>query len=474
MTRSGGTAGHHPLERLAEAVGRLALGPAGVFAAAVLMAGELRLPGLLTPAMVGCAAVGAGGWAVHRHAAFPARLERAMTDAGLTYRDADGRVQRPRRAGRAIHRGATITTRWALPPTVSLQAVLDRKAAVEEQTDSDLWCWFERGRLVVEAQSGRIPERVEFDAFHANVQLPGPFALGLGLGRGGPIVADLRGHAHLLIGGITGGGKSVLLRQALTATLLAHGPDQLRIVAIDLKGGVELGILDGLPHLLGPGGVITTVEEAASVLGAVREELDARLSALRAHGAADLDDAVALGMPARPRVLVVVDELAELTARDTGESRAARDAQRAAVGRLCEIARLGRAVGIHLLVCTQRPDADVVPGQLKANLGGTVAFRVRSRVNSEILLEDDRAARLPHRPGRALWVHERVEEFQAVHIGRQDARLRLCDRWLAATTAGRGPVPVTLAPQPPRSSSTCGRHPRGSQVQSPPSSEGAR
>jgi S-DNA-T family DNA segregation ATPase FtsK/SpoIIIE len=82
-----------------------------------------------------------------------------------------------------------------------------------------------------------------------------------------------------------------------------------------------------------------------------------------------------------------------------------------------EIARLGRAVGVHLILCTQRPDAEAVPGQLKANLAGTIAFRVRSEVNSHILLESDGAALLPHHPGRAIWAHERLEEFQVTALG---------------------------------------------------------
>src|SRR5581483_2391812 len=94
-----------------------------------------------------------------------------------------------------------------------------------------------------------------------------------------------------------------------------------------------------------------------------------------------------------------------------------------ASARLCEIARLGRAAGIHLLCCTQRPDAEAVPGQLKANLPGTVAFRVRAELNSDILLGDKRAAHLPPIPGRALWQFARTEECQVPFVSARD-----CDR----------------------------------------------
>ena len=158
----------------------------------------------------------------------------------------------------------------------------------------------------------------------------------------------------------------------------------------------------------------------------------------------DIDAWVETGRPPWPRILVVVDELAELTVRELGAAPAALAAQKAATGRLAEIARLGRAVGIHLILCTQRPDAEAVPGQLKANLAGTVAFRVRSEVNSHILLESDRAALLPHHPGRAIWARERLEEFQAIHLAADEAG-RLLRTRVQEPSQG-GPVVVTPGP----------------------------
>jgi len=226
---------------------------------------------------------------------------------------------------------------------------------------------------------------------------------------------------------MTGGGKSVFLRQALTALVLENRPSRLQLVCIDLKGGIELAHFGELPHSSGP--VADTVERAAAALGAVRVELDRRLEALRRSRMADIDAWMDAGMPAWPRLVVVVDELAELTTGDVGRDSVAREARRAGSARLTEIARLGRAVGIHLIVCTQRPDADAVPGQLKANLAGTVAFRVRAGVNSLILLDTDRAARLPQHPGRGLWAEERVEEFQSVYLSHDESRQLLAERW---------------------------------------------
>ncbi len=140
--------------------------------------------------------------------------------------------------------------------------------------------------------------------------------------------------------------------------------------------------------------------------------------------------------------MAAMDEVAELTVRDLGDDRAARAAQQAATGRLCEIARLGRSVDIHLVCCTQRPDAEAVPGQLKANLGATVAFRVRAAVNSFILLDSDRASRLPPHPGRAVFAHETVEEFQAVDCSLEESRRLLLARW-GSRSASPTTGPVT-------------------------------
>ncbi len=140
------------------------------------------------------------------------------------------------------------------------------------------------------------------------------------------------------------------------------------------------------------------------------------------------------------RMAATVDEVAELTVRDLGDDRAARAAQQAATGRLCEIAGLGGSVDVHLVCCTQRPDAGAVPGQMKANLDGTVAFRVRAAVNSFILLDSDKASLLPPHPGRAIFAHETVEELQAVDCSVEESRKLLLARW------GSGRVSPTTGP----------------------------
>jgi len=408
--------------------------------AAFLVVRGLRLPGGASVVAGAVAAAVAGSvmlWTTVLSA--PSRLRRAMRDAGLVERTGVDHVRGPLQRGRPRRSGDTILTTWLLPPGLALRAVQERQDVIEQRLSCELSCWMDDGLLQVELLRARIPERVDFADFYRSPRPDKALSVGLGIGRRGALWADLTTVPHLLVGGMTGGGKSVFLTQALTGVLLSSSPGDLRLVCIDLKGGVELTPFGWLPHVLTP--VADTVEAAAAALAEVRSELDRRLAALRASGHRDRDGRAAAGLPRWPRVLVVVDELAELTLRDHGQDKAAREHQQGASGRLCEIARLGRAAGIHLIACTQRPDAEAVPGQLKANLAGTVAFRVRSRVNSQILLDCDRAALLPPRPGRALWAHERIEEFQAVDISAAESERLLRDRW--------GTMEVTPCPQKP-------------------------
>jgi hypothetical protein len=196
---------------------------------------------------------------------------------------------------------------------------------------------------------------------------------------------------------------------------------------------VVLAPFDHLPHALGA--VIDNPTAALAALDEMRSELDRRLGELRRAGLADIAAWHDSGLPRWPRLVVVVDEVAELTIGNVGKDKAAQSERNAATGRLCELGRLGRAAGIHLVVCTQRPDAEAVPGQLKANLCGTVAFRVRNSANSHILLDSDRAALLPPRKGRAIWQHERMEEVQVVHLSQEECQRLLEERWLCEIDA---------------------------------------
>ena len=365
-----------------------------------------------------------GGWSP------AARLRRAMVECGLVGMDRRGRVVAPRARWSARWQGRNVTLRWRMPPGVTLRDILQRPESLEARCECSLRVWEEPGVLVTEMLRHRIPDRLSYQEMYSSPRPPGRLLVGLGRGRRGALWVDLDSCPHLLVGGMTGGGKSVFLRQALTFLCREHGPEDLQLALIDLKGGVELAHFSYLRHSIYP--VADSLLAAAETLERVRQELDRRLREVRE--AASLERSAA--QPSWPRLLVVVDEVAELTCCDLSDDRAARAAQQAASGRLGEIARLGRPVGVHLGCCTQRPDAEAVPGQLKSNLQGTVAFRVRAAVTSYILLDSDKAALLPPDPVRALWQGEIMEEFQAVDCSREESRQLLLARW-----SGRVSIP---------------------------------
>ena len=171
--------------------------------------------------------------------------------------------------------------------------------------------------------------------------------------------------------------------------------------------------------------VAASLTVAGQTLERVRPTQDRRLAEVLVGPKGKDSSVLAIGR----RMAATVDEVAELTVRDRGDDRAAPAAQLAATGRLCEIARLGRSEDIHLVCCTQRPHAEAVTGQLMANRDGTVAFRGRAAVNNFILPNPDKAALLPPHPGRAVFAHETVEEFQAVACSVDESRELLLARW---------------------------------------------
>ena len=422
------------------------LGQPGVVAGLVAgaMAGVVHLPAdlcLVTAVVLGG---GVAGLTVYRrHIGITARLRRAMVEVGLVYRKDYKTVIGPRLRGRVQREGRNLVLRWELPTGVTLRRVREHLEELEQRCGVGLGCRLEGNRLHMEVRRHPLPDRVGFDDFYSAARPGGELPVGLGRSRVGWLWVDLAMLPHLLIGGIAGGGKSVFLRQVLTWLTLQRQPSHLRLLLLDFKGGIELARFGELPHALRP--VVCDVLSAPDALLEVKEEMDRRLAEMRHARVNDIDAWHDAGLPRWPRLVVVVDELAQLTIGVLGgkENDQARAAQKASTGLLCELGRLGRAAGIHLILCTQRPDHEIIPGQLKAVCGGTVAFRVRNIANSQILLDCDRAALLPPHPGRAVWAHEGLEEFQAIYLDSDEAFRRLEERWLREADRVTDPVGVS-------------------------------
>ncbi len=202
--------------------------------------------------------------------------------------------------------------------------------------------------------------------------------LKLSVGRdvaGKPIVADLAKMPHLLIAGKTGSGKSVAMNAFLVSLLWNNSPESLRMILIDPKR-VELEPYNHLPHLLTP--VITEPEKSVSALAWAVAEMNRRykdFAAKRCRNIAEHNEK--FPDQKEPFIVVVVDELADLM------MVAGKDVEAA----ICRIAQMARAVGMHLIVATQRPSVDVVTGLIKANLPARIAFRVSSGIDSRTIID---------------------------------------------------------------------------------------
>jgi len=209
-----------------------------------------------------------------------------------------------------------------------------------------------------------------------------PLALGKDT-TGNAMVSDLASMPHLLIAGSTGSGKSVGLNTMICSLLYKATPADVRFLLIDPKR-LELGIYEGIPHLLAP--VVTDAKEAAMRLKWIVGKMDERYKLLQAKAVRNIEGYnKEVGPEERlPYWVVVVDELADLMMVSAGEVQ----------NSLVRLAQIARAVGIHLIVATQRPSVDVVTGLIKANFPTRIAFQVASKVDSRTVLDANGAEQL--------------------------------------------------------------------------------
>jgi S-DNA-T family DNA segregation ATPase FtsK/SpoIIIE len=214
--------------------------------------------------------------------------------------------------------------------------------------------------------------------------------------HGEPYMADLATMPHLLIAGSTGSGKSVGLNAMLTSILYRATPDDVRMIMVDPKR-LELGMYEDIPHLMTP--VVVEPKKAANALRWAVREMEERYKTLAAYGVRNIEqfnrnvraalesgEPIEEGKPNRPLpfIVVVVDELADLMMVAGNEVEES----------ICRLAQMARAVGIHLILATQRPSVDVITGLIKANMPARISFRVTSKIDSRTILDSNGAEQL--------------------------------------------------------------------------------
>ena len=237
-------------------------------------------------------------------------------------------------------------------------------------------------------------ELLESDAYQRS-----PSKLTLALGKtihGEPYVTDLAQMPHLLIAGSTGSGKSVGVNSMLTSILYRATPDDVRLILIDPKR-LELGMYEEIPHLLTP--VVVDPKKAANALRWAVREMEERYKTLAAEGVRNIEqynrnirlalaESGASKDPEAPKplpfIVVVIDELADLMMVASNEVEES----------IARLAQMARAVGIHLILATQRPSVDVVTGLIKANLPSRISFRLSSKTDSRTILDANGAEQL--------------------------------------------------------------------------------
>jgi len=240
-------------------------------------------------------------------------------------------------------------------------------------------------RNVATVTLGSVMDSPEFKRLSAKSPLAVAFGRDV---AGAPIVGDLIQMPHLLVGGATYSGKSVCLNSIIMSLVMRNTPDEVQLVLIDPKR-VELTLYQGLPHLYSP--VIMTPKAAVAVLQQVMREMERRnviFHKLKVRNLQEYNELAAASDPGEfenlPYLVVIVDELADLMMTAPGEFEPT----------VCRLAQLARATGIHLVLATQRPSAQIVTGAIKANIPARIAFKVAQQIESRIILDINGAERL--------------------------------------------------------------------------------
>ena len=237
---------------------------------------------------------------------------------------------------------------------------------------------------------------VECESF---AQSKSKLAIALGKDINGAIVtADLAAMPHVLIAGSTGSGKSVAINAMIMSVLYKSTPEQVRMILVDPKR-VELGMYEGIPHLFTP--IITEAKLAANALRNAVKEMERRLKLLAANHVRNIDQFNKLfdngseylfedvNQEPLPYIMIIIDELADLMMLDRSNVEES----------ITRLAQMARAVGIHLVLATQRPSVDVITGLIKANVPTRMSFRLATKVDSRTIIDSQRS-RIPPRPRR--------------------------------------------------------------------------
>lgn len=234
-------------------------------------------------------------------------------------------------------------------------------------------------------------------------------------------MVDLATMPHLLVAGATGMGKSVGLNAIITSLLRKKTPDELKLVLIDPKQ-VELSVYDAiekpyLAHLEGYSPICTTPEDAKATLDAVIRLMEERYTMLKDKGVRNIQEYNAIACEHLPYYVVIIDEYGDLILQGTKEMEVA----------ICRIAQKARAVGIHMIISTQRPDTKIVTGSIKANFPTRIAFRTTTGTDSRVILDRMGAERLTGKGDMLYFAGGDTTRVQCAYVSTEDVMTMCSD-----------------------------------------------
>ena len=285
---------------------------------------------------------------------------------------------------------------YKLPIGLAKSDLDNKQEQIEAALDAEVSFMWRGGLVQVDILQGVIPGEVAFEQLE---RMAGEIPFTVGYGREGLITADLASFPHLLVAGQTGGGKSVFLAQ-----MIESFPAHIMLFVIDLKE-VEFAYLEEVAR------VEYDLDGSISVLEMLTAEMNRRKKLLKKAGvrsAKDYRKAHDL-----PYWVLVVDEFSQLCPH-LAKDKAEREAKNYTHKMLVDLLSLARSLGIHVVISTQYPHSDILPGTLKQNIPATVAFKVRTEAGSRVCLDNSRAAGLPTIPGRAIFQYKTEREVQVM------------------------------------------------------------
>ncbi len=354
--------------------------------------------GVLCPAVTGAALIGGSIMAaLDNSESMQAMLEKGFEACRLGVLKKNGNIKFPKLV-KKIKRPYGWRFIYTIPEGLSIVHFLERKIALQTATNSELELWEKDGYLHVRALTHRLPRKIWFRPFDIpeNMILPIP----IGHSRGGLEIVDLIDLPHLLVGGTTGAGKSVFLH-GLTYTLCHY--QHADVYVVDLK---KIEFVHYKDHVT----LATTLNDAFAVISSIRQEMFNRMELLKNAKVNHI-------LKYKKRlsfIVLIIDEFAQLWPQNKSDTKPVFELKKNCHSYLHDILSLARAVGIHCIISTQRPDRFILPGQLKGNLPATLAFRVRNMTNAEVL-DTPLAALIPAElKGRAIWNYGIDREVQVM------------------------------------------------------------